>query len=1580
MKLKTKIIAAFATASLAVNTTLLTPLPAKADTPGYTRWTGHEKKDEPFDTWDGTFDTSWLDEHIGDETDPYIIDSAEDWAALAFITSGFAIDFNNIDEIAHALDIDTQVNLADEILMSNSTTEFKLRDAMTQTQIDAVVPPHTNGGTVLNLNAKSIGTSKFSASNLFFRDADGTLYYVDSNYDTNKLLNLDFTIFVTLDTASVGNPTLISYKIVNNTTGDEYETTSPFETPTTYMERRSGRWVNISCYNYDWIFQNRLYQNALFCKLSKVSLTKSTTNLAEYVDTDVYSETQSLKAPIVFKPGMLPGYNMSTGSDVTSLPASCTFIGKGTPDSLNLFEDLLNSKDLATVHPSEYTKLYNIAKSIDTTFANKVINLGSNIDFSNGISAFKDGLAGTLNLNEKVFIGPECPAITKTLHNGIITNGVLVSSSSSYPLVKTAEGLIKDCDFLRRNCFFNTSVASIAAPSMIGTAATLEGVKFYNCITEGCLLSDSVNTIKDSSMLVINGSLTSGVYVACGFANNVNTVIGCQILADSEIIGSSSDPSLLNYYAFGCITSKIEDCHTNSFSVYCNSGSGTIARSIQSIKNVSCYTNLLGDIANRGLWCSAPVSSMIENVVIDCKIEGTMSEPGSSDYRGHGNTMKNCTVLLDVQRFGNGYLLGQGENCYINITFRGATPNLTTITSGTFKDSFIRIAPAEGCNEYLSAGSGADLYSFEHCYVELINVNLPGTMPLCDGSQINNSYFKLKTAHTGWYGLSLAGSNSYFDIEFDGGNTPFIGREYGSSIGHLENSFIHVNYKGDFTPKEYSSATSNNIMKNCVYILTIDETSTGCISTGVNNFQTIEDSFIYVDEFPSDCYMTMPPLLPEYTYEGHYTNSTFIMPRLNWGSDKSFGMSPCQTPYTGGGGSDFHDIYAYMNVYPYQSNGNIPNSAIMVSGGLNKLIYNVSMEVNLFDLAGDPADIPVRFCQNIQTQTPGLDGICFKTNVKDAAVFDADEPGYRDYLLGNNTGFTLKNIYLDAPNGSLRADIKSGLMAAFPTDDFTGYWSSRSYKDSNYYQYAGLATLGYHILNSLGYDVSNILIPEGQSVYYQRYLDDPARIDSENIPAFIDQFYFHSELAPTPGVAGAWDYSVDPDWVTRVNSEHISSAEIAYLLDRGGTNSRTANWTVLEDITICAPDTGEVLFTIPKHVDLTTTPYFEHTTPFSDIAQIPSANTFSPITTFALTSTGTASFYPTSLVKSVDSLSGELEQSPVYKYIISSDGHGELTGKPFSRSLRTTGDFFAKAGVVILGEASPAAGYVLSSVTENGSQIPSTDSSIYKVQGHRAPPTDAIFFASFVERSTPSTPPTHHDPVTPAYNDTAIITSFRVGDYHAQIEQNGYYENGSIILEVPEDLDISNVIPGIIWSGEALTPGEGVAQDLTSDMTYTVLAESGREKSYNLTIKYIPIADEPENPPVENLDDTAIITAFTVNGHAAAITQNKPHEEGVITLAIPEGEDVSLAVPDITWEGAAITPSATATQDFTDTLRYTVYAKSGRTKVYRVQVKIAYYGNPYTGDTVVSDIAKTILLVLVIGGTVVFIHHRKRYC
>ena len=1679
MNIKTKVTALLTAVSLATSAMLTFPMSMTmtANASEVAQWAGHEKKDEQFDTWDGTFDTSWLSEHTGDENDPFIIDSAEDWATLAFLTGGHAIDYDNPDEVISTLDINTSSTLTSNIILNSEDyngeeyvirSHFGIREYMSPEQLDTVLARVP--GTSVEVAAPHITKLPIKKSaDLYFKDSDGSIYYTQFDGGENSYLSVDITPYVKIEIPDDDNYAVdVTYRLYDNVSGSEIAVSGPYRPLTQYQPNGSAIWK--TCYNYDWNFFMVTKLSEITLNLYSVDFTVSFTDLTKgpWTYTDA---SETIELPISLSPEMFTYYDANNNA-VDKIPSTSTYIGKGSEISKMKYNEIQKIKTFISSHPSEYSNLCTIAASIDKTFANKVIKFENNVDFSNGISAFKDGLAGTIDFNSKAFIGPEANAIIKATSDSILKNGVLISSSENYSLIGTDEGLIKDCDLLRKNCFFNNTGTPVKVPNMIGTANMLESINFYNYITEGCLLSSNASTIKDSSMLVINGPLVSGVNVDCGLANTVATVSNCEILADSEIIGSEEYPALIQYCAFGRNTTNIEDCYADDFSIYCNSGSSVIASQIQNVKNIECYTDLLGDVSNRGLW-QYPPTSMVENAIINCKFEGTVNGIGSGNGWGQGTPMKNCTVVLDVQRFRNAtYLLGQGENCYIDITFHdidGTTGNLTSITSGTFKDSFIRLAPAEGCDKYISAGSGADLYNLDHCYVELLNVNLPGTMPLNWGCKINDSYFKLKTTETGHYGLCLAGSNSYFDIEFEGGKTPFIGMEYGSSSSSIENSFIHVNYKGDFTPKTYASSVSNNIMKNCVYMLTIDDTSTGCISTGLNNFQTVENSFIFVDEFPDDCYMTMHPLIPEYTYAGHYTNSTFIMPKLNWGNNKSFGISPCNTPTTG---TDFHDVYAYMNVYPYQSDSNIPNSAIMVSGGLDNLIYNVSMEVNFFDLVGNTADIPVRFCQNLTARTAGLDGICFKTNVKDAAVFDSDTTGYGAYLLGDNPGFVFKNIYLDVPNGSLREDIKSGLMAAFPSSDTSGP-SGRGSVNSSYYQYAGLATLGYHILNDLGYDVSNILIPEGQSVYYQRYLDDPARIDSENIPAYINQFYYNSGIAPAPGLAGDWDYSIDPNWVTRVNNEHISSAEIAYLLDRGSTATRTTNWTVLEDITICAPDTGEVLFTIPKHVDLTTTPYFESTTPFLDITKIPTEDTFNPISTFALGIDDTAAFYNTSIIASVNSLSGELEQSPIYKYTITNDGNGEISGTAFNRSEVTDGTIFAKAGVALLGEASPQTGYVLSSVTENGTTITSTDPGTYTVNGYRAPANDATIVANFLDATAeitqfdlpnpddPSNPfvgvinqtqglititipdgldvtnvlpiitwqgasltpnegvaqdfsstitytvqalagntksydinvivqqpqpsrPTR--PTTPTYDNTAIITSFKAGEYTAVIEQNGYDEHGTITLSVPDDFDVSSVAPVIVWRGERITPREHEVQDLTGNVIYEVVAESGRKKSYDVTVKYIPKEDKPQDPievpPVE-VSDVAIITRFVVKDCTAKIEQNGIDEKGIITLIVPIEEDLSSVIPEIDWEGYEIMPGDTLAQDFTTPISYTVVAESGRTKVYDVKiVRIPndVIDNPDTGFTSIWDVGRVAFLIFIAGGVQIFIYKKKKWC
>lgn len=1512
MNIKTKLTAFITAFSIATSSTMLMSLPVNANSSEteFVKWNGHEKKDELFDTWDGTFDTAWLNEHTGDETDPYIIDSAEDWATLAYLTDDYDLSIvPDFDTLITLSNIDTSSSLNSNLVVNRTHPDFdyktyktfSIRDYMTQDQIDAIVNPTSN--TKITIAGPQYTKIPLNRSNeLYFKDINDNLVYTYLSGDVlvDSYYAVDYSTYITLDTTPQDNELHISYKIVNNQTGDEKSTS--YDTTLSFSRTNNG--LTVPCLIYDCIFSTSINTNSIDLCLYQYINTKSDTDLTAMNPNSIYAPRVSTSVSPDFDISQLSYYNVD-GTYIGNLDNTFTYIGKGSTESKLLYTMFTT---YPTLYPEKIAELNELKTNIDTTFANKIIKFNNNIDYSNGIKAFKTALAGTIDLNECVLIGPEGYTIENIDTTGCIKNGILVSSSSSLPIINTSNGLIADCDILRKNCFFNiTPTASISVPNMIANATTINNVTFYNNVSEGSYLVGSADTLDNVEMLLINSSLISGVTTTCGLAYNANTISNCTISSDSEIIGSEEYSTSIQYYAFGYNTINIENCYTDDFSIYCNSGSYTIASQIQNIKNIECYTNLLGDLYNRGLWMDSSSTITVEDAIIDCKFEGKVSGLGQN------SKLKNCTILLDIQQFREYiYLLGQGENCYIDILFHedSFTANtFTMITSGIFTDSFIRIRPSDECDDYINVGSGTCLSGLEHCYIDLQNINLTGTMPLNWGSTINNSYFHLKTEHTGHYGLALSGKNTYFNIEFKGGNTPFIGCEYGSGpIFTLENSYIHVNYKGNFTPRTYAESVSNNIMKNCVYILTIDESSTGCISTGLNNFQTIDNSFVFVDEFPDDCYMTMCPLIPEYTYVGHYTNSTFIMPKLNWGSNKSFGMSPCNNPATG---TDFHDVYAYVNVYPYQSNSNIPNSAIMISGGLNNLIYNVSMEMNFFDLAGNPADIPVRFCQNLATRSAGLNGVYFKTNVKDAAIFDADTPGYGAYLLGDNPDFVFKNISLDAHNGTMRTDIKSGLMAAFPSGDTSGPFTSRGSVSQNYYNYAGLATIGYHILNDLGYDVSNILIPEGQSVYYQRYLDDAARIDSENIPAHIQEFYFNTSLAPTPGNPGDWDYSVDPDWVTRVNSDQFTTAEIAYLLDRGATDTRTTNWTVLEDITFCAPDTGEILFTLPKHLDLTTTPYFETETPFSDISKIPTETTFSPTSTFALTES--ADFYNTSVINNVDSNSGKLEQYPIYKYTITNGTHGSVPGTAFNKASTNNGTIFAKAGVALLGDATTDTGYILTDAKANGVTIPSTDTTVYSVSGYNAPAIDTTISTTFA-------------------NTAAIITSFEVPNpndvsnpYIGTINQ----ANGTITIKVPTDFDRTSVTPNVIWQGNSISPLDGLTVDFTNNVVYTVTAEAGNTKDYNVSIDYLSTIAEITSFELPNPNDNT-------NPYVGTIDQTN----GTIVIEVPDSYNLTNVTPIIAWNGNSITPSDTDAQNFSNTVSYTVTAEAGNTKTYTIIVNV----------------------------------------
>jgi hypothetical protein len=76
-----------------------------------------------------------------------------------------------------------------------------------------------------------------------------------------------------------------------------------------------------------------------------------------------------------------------------------------------------------------------------------------------------------------------------------------------------------------------------------------------------------------------------------------------------------------------------------------------------------------------------------------------------------------------------------------------------------------------------------------------------------------------------------------------------------------------------------------------------------------------------------------------------------------------------------------------------------------------------------------------------------------------------------------------------------------------------------------------------------------------------------------------------------------------------------------------------------------------------------------------------------------------------------------------------------------------------------------------------------------------------------------------------------VITSFDIGDVTGKI--NGQ----AITVTVPYGTDITSLSPVITFTGSAVSPASGTAQDFTSPVTYRVTADNGSTRDYTVTVQ-----------------------------------------------------------------------------------------------------------------------------------------------
>jgi len=183
-------------------------------------------------------------------------------------------------------------------------------------------------------------------------------------------------------------------------------------------------------------------------------------------------------------------------------------------------------------------------------------------------------------------------------------------------------------------------------------------------------------------------------------------------------------------------------------------------------------------------------------------------------------------------------------------------------------------------------------------------------------------------------------------------------------------------------------------------------------------------------------------------------------------------------------------------------------------------------------------------------------------------------------------------------------------------------------------------------------------------------------------------------------------------------------------------------------------------------------------------------------------------------------------------------------------------------------------------------------------------------------------------------DSTAKITEFIIDNTPGVIDD----ENDKITVTLPYDYPdekLKDAIPEIKWEGSKIEPNEGVPQDFTKPVTYTVTALDPRVTNpYDIIIEH------------EAPDSTAKITEFVIDTYYGVIDE----DEGTITVTVPydyPSSKLENAVPAIKWVGSDIEPDEGAAQDFTKPVKYVVTAQNPNVKnEYDINIEIA--AKPYT--------------------------------
>ncbi len=173
------------------------------------------------------------------------------------------------------------------------------------------------------------------------------------------------------------------------------------------------------------------------------------------------------------------------------------------------------------------------------------------------------------------------------------------------------------------------------------------------------------------------------------------------------------------------------------------------------------------------------------------------------------------------------------------------------------------------------------------------------------------------------------------------------------------------------------------------------------------------------------------------------------------------------------------------------------------------------------------------------------------------------------------------------------------------------------------------------------------------------------------------------------------------------------------------------------------------------------------------------------------------------------------------------------------------------------------------------------------------------------------------------------IISFSFDNLNPKIVAKIDSVTNKITATLPVGSDLARQTPTIIVSEKAtISPTSGILQDFTQPLKYTITAEDGSTKSYEVKIVAVPKSSKKD------------IISFTFEINFVKIVAIIDSVKSIITATLPIGTDISKLTPSIIIsEKADVNPASGTIQDFTQPVKYTVKAEDGSTKVYDVKVE-----------------------------------------